>query len=53
MSPRLTGLLLGAALLALAGCGDRDRGKNREQKDRPKLAPDKAARAATPRAVSG
>jgi hypothetical protein len=53
VSRRLTGLLLCAALLALAGCGDRDRGKNREQKDRPKMAPDKAAWVGPQRAVSG
>jgi hypothetical protein len=37
------GLVLAAALLAVAGCGDKDRGKNRDQKDRPKSTPDKTA----------
>ena len=34
----------------LLGCGDRDRGKNRDQKekDRPKSVPDKTARLVAP-----
>ena len=43
MKRLLMGLTLAAALLVLAGCGDKDKGKNREQKDRPKSAPDKTA----------
>jgi Flp pilus assembly protein TadD len=39
----LTGLVFAAVLLVLAGCGDKDKGKNREQKDRPKSTPDKTA----------
>ena len=39
-------LLLALALvpLLLLGCSDKDRGKNREQKDRPRVTPDKNAR---------
>jgi hypothetical protein len=41
---RLCCLLLALApLWLLAGCSDKDRGKNRDQKDRPKSAPDKSA----------
>jgi len=38
-------LLFALALvpLLLLGCSDKDRGKNREQKDRPRVTPDKSA----------
>jgi hypothetical protein len=38
-------LLFALALvpLLLVGCSDKDRGKNREQKDRPKATPEKTA----------
>lgn len=45
MTRSLRGLLLALALAPLlVGCGDKERGKNREQKDRPKMTPERSAR---------